>query len=132
MGRHCRWMPKQQEGTAEWLQDTGSTASAAKDDVAAEDGWFIQTWNPVQCPPNSPTPAFHVGELVDVMVLGAGEQTSDRWEQSFVTDVSCDGKYSLTWGKGGSPVNPALSSGIEAHHLRPSREHLQPLLKSDN
>merc|ERR1711865_382915 len=97
----------------------------------SSDGWFIKTADPVKCPPGTPTPAYHPGELVDVMILSSGQEASDQWEQSWVKEVSCDGKYTLTWGKGGQQVKSALSTGIEARHLRPSNDHLEPLMKDD-
>jgi len=99
--------------------------------ASSNGAWFNETANTRRCPPGTPTPAYHTGELVDVMILSAGQEVSDRWEQSLVKDVSCDGKYTLTWGKGGQQVNPALSTGIEARHLRPSNDHLEPLMKDD-
>merc|ERR1712232_467466 len=72
------------------------------------------------CAPDTPVHKYQPGEWVDVMILQPGQTTSDRWRRCVVTAVDCQGRYSLTFDDGRA-VRPALSTGIEAHHLRPTQ-----------
>jgi len=86
------------------------------------------------CAPGNPAPKYHIGEWVDVMILESGQKTSDRWRRCVVTAVDCQGRYSLMFDNG-QAASPALSTGIEAHHLRPTQigiRHVDAIIDKDD
>merc|ERR1712159_936183 len=62
---------------------------------------------------------YQQGQQVQVMVLQKGQTTSNVWMPATVESVSCAGKFSLK-DHNGNAITPALHSGIEEYHIRPS------------
>eukprot|EP00658_Telonema_sp_P-2_P035480 TRINITY_DN2578_c0_g1_i5.p1 TRINITY_DN2578_c0_g1~~TRINITY_DN2578_c0_g1_i5.p1 ORF type:complete len:413 (+),score=102.95 TRINITY_DN2578_c0_g1_i5:287-1525(+) len=81
--------------------------------------------------PKCVQPLHSVGEEVEVMLLGEGQVTSDEWIPGRVVKVSCQGKYTLQNPHTGDLLEPALSTGIEAYHLRTPERHDTRLADDD-
>jgi len=58
-----------------------------------------------------------LGDWVEVQVLDEDESSTGEWLLAHITTLRLDGRFDLAFPDG-TPVKPALESGIRRHHLR--------------